>query len=121
MNRLDEIVVFNPLGKKEITQIIDLQINDILKRLSDQDMKVSLTPGAKSLIADKGYDPQFGARHLNRTIQKMIEDPLSEEILQGKFVAGSRIRVTKKGETLNFVDENQSDAVDEEVTEGQKA
>ncbi len=121
INRLDEIVVFNPLAKKEITQIVDLQINDILKRLTDQDIKVSLTPGAKGLIAEKGYDQQFGARHLNRTIQKMIEDPLSEEILQGKFGAGSRIRVMKKGEALHFVDENQADAVDEEVPETQKA
>ena len=121
INRLDELVVFNPLTKKEITQIIDLQINDILKRLSDQDIKVSLTPGAKGLIADKGYDPQFGARHLNRTIQKMIEDPLSEEILQGKFGMGSRIRAMKKGDTLHFVDESQGEAVDEEVAEGQKA
>ncbi|OGG45785.1 MAG: Clp protease ClpC [Candidatus Handelsmanbacteria bacterium RIFCSPLOWO2_12_FULL_64_10] len=121
INRLDEIVVFNPLAKKEITQIVDLQINDILKRLTDQDIKVSLTPGAKGLIAEKGYDQQFGARHLNRTIQKMIEDPLSEEILQGKFGAGSRIRVMKKGEALHFVDESQADAVDEEVPETQKA
>jgi len=121
INRLDEIVVFNPLTKKEITQIVDLQINDILKRLTDQDIKVSLTPGAKGLIAEKGYDQQFGARHLNRTIQKMIEDPLSEEILQGKFGPGSRIRVMKKGEALHFVDESQADAVDEEVSEAQKA
>jgi ATP-dependent Clp protease ATP-binding subunit ClpC len=121
INRLDEIVVFNPLTKKEITQIVDLQINDILKRLTDQDIKVSLTPGAKGLIAEKGYDQQFGARHLNRTIQKMIEDPLSEEILQGKFGPGSRIRVMKKGEALHFVDESQADAVDEEVPETQKA
>ncbi len=121
INRLDEVVVFNALTKKEITQIIDLQIDDILKRLSDQDMTVSLTPGAKSLIADKGYDVQFGARHLNRTIQKMIEDPLSEEILKGKFIQGSRIRVTKKGDILHFVDANQSDDVDEEVAESQKA
>ena len=121
INRLDEVVVFNALAKKEITQIIDLQIDDILKRLSSQDMTVSLTPGAKSLIADKGYDVQFGARHLNRTIQKMIEDPLSEEILKGKFIQGSRIRVTKKGDILHFVDANQSDAVDEEVAESQKA
>ena len=121
INRLDEVVVFNALAKKEITQIIDLQIDDILKRLSDQDMTVSLTPGAKSLIADKGYDVQFGARHLNRTIQKMIEDPLSEEIIKGKFIQGSRIRVTKKGDILHFVDANQSDDVDEEVAESQKA
>ena len=61
-----------------------------------------VTPGAKTLLADKGFDQAYGARYLERTIQKMLEDPLAEEILQGRFGEGSRIRVTKKGEELVF-------------------
>ena len=116
INRLDEVVIFNPLGKKEILEIVDISLGDIVKRVEEHGMTLSLTPGAKSLLAEKGYDPTYGARQLKRTVQKMIEDPLAEEILQGGFVDGSKIRVSKKGDTLQFVDENPSKdkAVDEE-------
>ena len=90
--------------------------------------RVGLTPaGAKALLAEKGYDPTYGARQLKRTIQKMIEDPLSEEILQGKFHEGSEIRVSKKGDGLNFVDVNADEdtakrpVVDEEVVDQDNA
>ena len=123
LNRLDEHVIFNPLEKKEILQIVDLRLSEIFSRLQERDITMSLTPGAKALIAEKGYDPTYGARHLKRIVQKMIEDPLAEEILQGKFGAGSRVRVTKKGDGLNFVDESNGDVqvVDEKVLDQDKA
>jgi len=116
LNRLDEIVIFNPLGREEIISIVDIELKGILGRVRDRNIEVSLTPGAKALIAEKGYDPTYGARHLKRTIQKMIEDPLAEEILQGNLREGSRVRVSKKGDTLQFLDATSSDAgaVDEE-------
>ncbi len=122
INRLDEIVIFNPLEKKEIVQIVDIDLAAILSRVKEREITVSLTSGAKALIAEKGYDPTYGARHLKRTLQKMVEDPLAEDILQGRFREGSKIRITKKGDGLNFVDENaeDTDSVDEEIVDQDK-
>ncbi len=106
LNRLDEMVVFNPLERKEIIQIVDLEIAEIFDRLKEREIAISLTPGAKALLAEKGYDPTYGARQLKRTIQKLVEDPMAEEILQGKFTAGSEVRISKKGDGLQFVDAN---------------
>ena len=78
-------------------------------------MTVSLTPGARALLAEKGFDQTYGARQLKRTIQKLVEDPLAEDILQGRFTEGSKIRVSKKGGGLQFVDE--ASASDEGVDE----
>ena len=102
INRLDETVIFNPLDRKEIIQIVDIELEKILARVAERDIEVRLTQGAKSLIAEKGYDPTYGARHLRRTIQKMIEDPLAEEIIMGHFSDGYKVRVSKKGDTLSF-------------------
>ena len=102
INRLDETVIFNPLDRKEIIQIVDIELEKILARVAERDIEVRLTQGAKSLIAEKGYDPTYGARHLRRTIQKMIEDPMAEEIIMGHFADGCKVRVSKKGDALNF-------------------
>jgi ATP-dependent Clp protease ATP-binding subunit ClpC len=121
LNRLDEIVIFNALERKEIIQIVDIELNGILARVDERGIKVSLTPGAKGLIAERGYDPTPGARQLKRTLQKMVEDPLAEEILQGKFTSGSEVRISKKGDGLNFVDARSTDSVDEEMLDQDKA
>lgn len=118
LNRLDETVVFNPLERKEIIQIVDLEIAEIFDRLKERDIGISLTPGAKALLAEKGYDPTYGARQLKRTIQKLVEDPMAEEILQGKYAAGSEVRISKKGDGLHFVDANAvAAAADREVVD----
>ncbi|MDE2997770.1 MAG: ATP-dependent Clp protease ATP-binding subunit [Gemmatimonadota bacterium] len=117
LNRLDEMVVFNPLERKEIIRIVDLEIAEIFDRLKERDIAISLTPGAKALLAEKGYDPTYGARQLKRTIQKLVEDPMAEEILQGKYTAGSEVRVSKKGDGLHFVDSNAVAAADREVVD----
>jgi ATP-dependent Clp protease ATP-binding subunit ClpC len=81
LNRIDDVVVFNTLTKEHINVIIDLVMANVMKRLSALGFKLELTEKAKSFLGDKGYDQQFGARPLHRAIQKYLEDPLAEEIL----------------------------------------
>ena len=114
LNRVDDTIIFHALDKEHIAAIIDIRLEEFKARLAPQDIQVRVTPGAKTLLADKGFDQAYGARYLERTIQKMLEDPLAEEILQGRFGEGSRIRVTKKGEELVF-DEERREGVDEEI------
>jgi len=118
LNRVDDTVIFHALDKEHISQIIDIALDEFKARIKDRDIKVRVTPGAKNLLAEKGFDQTFGARHLKRTIQRLLEDPLAEEILQGRFGPGSRIRVTKKGDVLMFDDErDSSEAVEEKKKE----
>jgi ATP-dependent Clp protease ATP-binding subunit ClpC len=84
LNRIDEIIIFHPLSEEEIIKIVDLLIKQINKRLEERGIKVKLTEKAKKAIAKKGYVPEFGARPLRRTIQKLIETPLAEKILKGE-------------------------------------
>ena len=107
INRVDDAIIFRALTRDDITKIIDVELAKFKERLSLRDIKVRITPGAKSLLAEKGFDQTFGARHLKRTLQKFLEDTLAEEILQGKFGEGSYIRVTKKGDELVFTDERE--------------
>ncbi len=102
LNRVDETVVFRTLGRKEILKIIDILLEEVNERAAAKELTLDLTPGARSLIAEKGYDPTYGARPLRRTIQKLVEDPLTEEILEGKFKDGGKVRVSKKGDDLVF-------------------
>ena len=81
LNRIDDIVIFNSLTKENIFEIIDILMKGVMKRLSNLGFSLELTEDAKTFIADKGYDVQFGARPLHRAIQKYLEDPLAEEIL----------------------------------------
>ena len=81
LNRIDDVIIFNSLDQKAIFSIIDIALRDLGKRLIDLGYEINLTEAAKAFISEKGYDPQFGARPLHRAIQKYIEDPLAEEIL----------------------------------------
>jgi ATP-dependent Clp protease ATP-binding subunit ClpC len=89
LNRIDDIVIFNSLEKEQIAQIIDISLKDLYKRLTNMNFTLVLSDEAKAFVADKGYDPQFGARPLNRAIQKYIEDPLAEAILNENPSEGS--------------------------------
>jgi ATP-dependent Clp protease ATP-binding subunit ClpC len=100
LNRVDDIVVFPQLSQSEIIQIVDLMISKLDVRLAEKDMTLSLTPAAKTLLAEKGYDPVLGARPLRRTIQRDIEDVLSEKILFGQVSAGDEIVVDAEGEGI---------------------
>ncbi|MFN2319410.1 MAG: ATP-dependent Clp protease ATP-binding subunit [Dermatophilaceae bacterium] len=98
LNRVDDVIVFPQLTQSEIETIVDLEIAKLDKRLKDKDMGIALQPAAKSLLAKKGYDPLLGARPLRRTIQREIEDILSEKILYGELRAGDIVTVDAEGE-----------------------
>jgi ATP-dependent Clp protease ATP-binding subunit ClpC len=93
LNRIDDVVIFGSLAKDHIHQIIDIALRDVLKRLGDLGFNLELTDAAKDFLADKGYDPQFGARPLHRAIQKYMEDPLAEKILAADFKEGDILQV----------------------------
>jgi ATP-dependent Clp protease ATP-binding subunit ClpC len=98
LNRLDDVIVFNALEREHIHQIIDLMLNKLFIRISLLGYKVELTEKAKDYIAEKGYDSQYGARPLNRAIQKYLEDPVAEEILKGDLSEGDVILADYSGE-----------------------
>jgi len=94
LNRIDDVIVFNSLGRDEIFVIIDNALGSLMKRLDNLKLSLSLSEEAKVFVAEKGYDPQFGARPLHRAIQKYIEDPLAEFILSNNPSEGSRLTAT---------------------------
>ncbi|MGO2825699.1 MAG: NDP-hexose 4-ketoreductase, partial [Brachybacterium alimentarium] len=97
---VDDVVVFPQLSRSEIVEIVDLEVGKLGKRLQDKDMSIELAPAAKSVVAEKGFDPVLGARPLRRTIQRDIEDVLSEKILFGQVHVGDTILVDAEGEGL---------------------
>lgn len=96
LNRIDDVIVFNSLGKDEIMNILDLRMSKMLKRIEDLGYNVQLTKTAKEFLGDKGFDPDFGARPLQRALQKYLEEPLAEEILKGNVKEGAELKVDKK-------------------------
>jgi ATP-dependent Clp protease ATP-binding subunit ClpC len=103
LNRIDDVVVFNSLGREEIHQIIDISLSDLMKRLANMNYQLVLTQEAKEFVAEKGFDPQFGARPLNRAIQKYVEDPLAEFILSENPEEGSSLEATLDKEQSKLV------------------
>jgi ATP-dependent Clp protease ATP-binding subunit ClpC len=93
LNRVDDVIVFNPLGKEEIIKILDVRMAKMLARIADLGYKINLTKAAKEWLATKGFDSEFGARPLQRALQKYLEEPLAEEILRGTVKEGSEIKV----------------------------
>jgi ATP-dependent Clp protease ATP-binding subunit ClpC len=93
LNRLDDVIVFHQLSKEQISQIVEVLLRDVQKRLGEEEMHLTLTPAATEFLVTKGYDENFGARPLKRAIQRYIEDPLSEKILTGEFAKGDEIEV----------------------------
>ena len=93
LNRIDAKVVFHPLSKPQIREIVDMMLRDIEKQVLLQGFKLEVTPAARDWLGEKGYDPEFGARPLRRVIQERMEDSLSEALLRGEFQAGDTIRV----------------------------
>src|SRR5690606_27902132 len=93
LNRIDDVVVFNPLEKEDIHKIIDIDLEKLYQRIEGLGYYLSLSEQAKDYIADKGFDRQYGARPLKRAIQKYIEDALAEEIIASKIAEGDRIEM----------------------------
>jgi len=113
LNRLDEIVVFHPLRKEHLAGIIDIQLQRVNKLLADKGYHLEVTEAAREYLAEVGYDPDFGARPLKRTIQRELQDPLALKILSGEFHEGETIKVERGEEGLTFI-------ADEPVIEGEK-
>ena len=102
LNRIDEIIVFHSLGLAEIDKIVDILLAEVQERLSSYGLSLQMSPEARELLVEKGYDPALGARPLRRTIQRLLEDPLAEEVLRGTFKPGSSIKVCRKKDVLSF-------------------
>ncbi|MEJ0038781.1 MAG: ATP-dependent chaperone ClpB [Gammaproteobacteria bacterium] len=102
INRIDDIVVFHPLGVAQIRKIVDIQLSYLRKRLLERDMQLTLDDNAAGLLGEAGFDPVYGARPLKRAIQQQVENPLAQAILRGQFGPGDHIRVTVDGGHLAF-------------------
>jgi ATP-dependent Clp protease ATP-binding subunit ClpB len=102
LNRVDEVIVFNNLGKAEIERIVDIQLAHLQRRLEERSLKLEVSDTAKKLLADLGYDPAYGARPLKRTIQREVIDSLALKILEGEFQEGDTIRVDAEDRTFLF-------------------
>ncbi len=105
INRIDEIVVFQPLEKTDIEKIADILLKGLEKRLSEHEIKIDISKDAKQFLVDKGYDREYGARPLRRTIQRLVEDRLSEEILKGNLKTGCTVDIALVGDELTFTPE----------------
>lgn len=102
LNRVDDIIIFHSLDAKQITSIVDIQLERVAKRLATQNLGIEPDAAARVFLSKKGYDPQFGARPLKRAIQEHLLDPLSLQLLEGKFKPGDRISVTAADDELIF-------------------
>jgi ATP-dependent Clp protease ATP-binding subunit ClpB len=101
LNRVDEIIIFKPLSREQIKSIVDIQLERLRQRLAERHITLKLSPAAMELIANEGYDPNYGARPLKRVIQRRIQDPLALAILDGKFSEGDTVLVdVEKGELV---------------------
>jgi ATP-dependent Clp protease ATP-binding subunit ClpB len=104
LNRVDDIIVFRPLGKEQLVKIIELRLEDVRRLLADRKISLELTESAKDLLFTQGYDPNFGARPLKRAIQKLVQDPLALKILDGEVLHGDHVIVDadKKAGKVKF-------------------
>jgi ATP-dependent Clp protease ATP-binding subunit ClpA len=93
LNRVDEIIVFHALSDADLERIVDLLLKDLERRLTEQDLRVELTPAARQVIVREGTDPAYGARPLKRTIQRLVENPLARALLKGEFSPGDTIKI----------------------------
>jgi ATP-dependent Clp protease ATP-binding subunit ClpB len=91
LNRVDDIIVFRPLGKEQLVRIIELRLEDVRRLLADRKISIELTDAAKELLLTQGFDPNFGARPLKRAIQKLVQDPLALKILDGEILHGDHV------------------------------
>jgi ATP-dependent Clp protease ATP-binding subunit ClpA len=102
LNRVDEIIVFQPLGEEQLMEIVRLLLENVRRRLAESRIGLEVTDAARAFVAREGYDPIYGARPLRRAIQRLIENPLARRILAGDFPAGSTVRVDVAGDELTF-------------------
>jgi len=103
INRLDDVIVFRTLGKPELVQILELEVVKVLDRIRRRGVNIALDEKAKDFLIEKGYDPQYGARPMRRSVERYLEDPLAEEILKGTLASAGVIEVTADKEKLVFI------------------
>jgi len=103
LNRIDEIIIFNYLGKKEIRKIVDLELAKVASRLKNKGIKIQFSENAKQVLAKKGFSPNFGARPLKRIIQKLVLDPLSLKIVVGEIIEGGNVRIDSDNGKIVFL------------------
>jgi len=102
LNRVDDIIVFKSLSKESLYDIVKIEVQGVSNRLAEREMNIEITKEALEFLIDKGFDPVYGARPLKRTIQRYIEDPLAEMLIEGKFEEGSTIKAVVKNDSLSF-------------------
>jgi ATP-dependent Clp protease ATP-binding subunit ClpB len=102
LNRVDDIIIFNPLAKEQLAKIVDLRLEDLRRLLAERKISVELTDAAKELLFAEGYDPAYGARPLKRAIQRMIQDPLALKILDGEVLHGDHVVVDAQNHKMTF-------------------
>jgi len=102
LNRLDDVIVFRPLSKPDLIEILDLEIQKVMTRLKSKNLQLTLDEKAKDFLVEKGYDPQYGARPMRRAVERHLEDPLAEEILKGSLHEGEMVQVTVENDKLVF-------------------
>jgi ATP-dependent Clp protease ATP-binding subunit ClpB len=102
LNRIDEVVIFRPLGREELARIVDIQLGHLRRRLADRRIALEVTEAARALLAREGYDPTFGARPLKRTIQRLVQDPLALKLLEHEFSEGDTVTVDAQGDQFVF-------------------
>jgi ATP-dependent Clp protease ATP-binding subunit ClpB len=102
LNRVDDIIVFHPLSQADILRIVDLQLVHLKRLLADRKLGLEVTPAAKEFLAERGYDPVYGARPLKRAIQQMVQNPLALELLEGKFHEGEVVLIDRQGDGLRI-------------------
>jgi ATP-dependent Clp protease ATP-binding subunit ClpB len=106
LNRVDDVVVFRPLSREDLDRIVELQIKRLDQLLAGKQLILKLTPEARQLLADRGYDPVYGARPLKRVIQRLLQNPMAMAVLEGRFAPGDTILVHKEDDHLSFTREN---------------
>ena len=104
LNRVDEVLVFHSLEKEHLHKIIDIQLLEIHKRLREQGLELEISEDVKNFLIEEGYQPQYGARPMRRAIQKHLSDPLSDELIKGRFRHGRRVNVVLRDDVLEFVE-----------------
>ena len=121
LNRIDELIVFHPLGREELSKIIDILLRDVRTRLAEKEIRLDVSPAAKNVLVEKGTDFKYGARPLKRAIQKLIEDEIAEHLLARDFRRGDTIQVRKSGAKLDFVRKDKEKAKEKAVSKTTEA
>ena len=96
LNRLDELVVFHMLEEVDLNQIVDLEVNKLVRRLALKEIALTLTKEARDFLSEKGFDPDYGARPMRRAVERFLEDPLAESLLRGEIKAGDKVHVLRR-------------------------